>query len=115
MKYIIPQEKLEKLVFRYLDNKLLNKLEKYRPINYDGIVYKLPNQKFGLLGWEKPDTLYVYYELIDEISYIFSLDRVNPKEIIGKWAEDRLQIEVKNTALIITNTMYALKIDYKLR
>ena len=97
MKYIIPQEKLNKIVFRYLDNKLLNKLEKYKAKYYDGIVYKLPNEEFGLLGWKKPDTLYVYYELIDEISDFFSLDSVDSEEIIGKWAEDRLQIEVKKT------------------
>ena len=37
MKYIIPQEKIEKLVFRYLDT-MYGDLEKYKPKYYEGII-----------------------------------------------------------------------------
>ncbi len=96
MKYKIPQERLDKIIFKYLDN-ILKGLEKRKPKYYKGIVFAYPDEKYGILGWKNDGTLYVDYELIDEISNIFPLEKTETKELIGRWVSDRLQIEVKNT------------------
>jgi hypothetical protein len=96
MKYIIPENKLDKIVFKYLDNTLKN-LEKRKPKYFEGVVFAYPNEEFGILGWETDGTLYIYEELIDEISNGFGLNRNDSKSIITRWVIDRLQLEVKNT------------------
>ena len=96
MKYKIPQDKLDKIVFKYLDSKLKD-LEKYSAVHYEGIVYRLPNDEYGILGFRNSGKLLIYYKLIDEISDMFSMDEIDSEKLVGRWAEDRLQIEVKDT------------------
>ena len=112
MKYIIPQEKLEKIVFRYLDLQY-GDLEEFKPEHYEGIVFKKPNDdsEFGIMGWEKSDTLYIYYKLIEEISSIFSIEESDSKEIIGKWIEDRYKLKVVYTYTDNRSQFSVLKID----
>jgi hypothetical protein len=96
MKYIIPQDKLDKIVFKYLDNTLKG-LERKNAKFYKGIVYGFPDEEYGILGYENDGTLYVYYELIREISNGFGLEDFDSESIIGRWVGDRLQLEVINT------------------
>ena len=112
MKYIIPQDKIEKIVSKYLDLQY-GDLETYKPYEYDGFIFKKPNDdsRYGVMGWEKPDTLYIYYKLIEEISSIFSIEESDSKEIIGKWIEDRYKLKVVYTyALVLLQSIW-LKID----
>ena len=94
MKYIIPQDKLDKVVFKYLD---LKRFEKIKSMYYKGIVFAYPDEPNWELGWETDNTLYIYYNLIDEISETFGLNESDSKSIIGRWVSDRLQLEVTNT------------------
>ena len=96
MKYIIPQDKLDKVVFKYLD---LKRLEKRKPKYLKGIVLAHPNEEYGTLGWKNNGILYIYYKLIDEIFSTFGLNESDSKSIIGRWVSDRFQLEVKNTWL----------------
>ena len=96
MKYIIPENKLDKIIFKYLDLNLKN-LEKRNAKYYEGIVYGFPDKEYGVLGYENTGTLYIYHELIEEISNGFGLKKSDSKSIIGRWASDRLQLEVINT------------------
>ena len=98
MKYIIPQDKVDKVIFKYLDF-ILKGLEKRKAKYYEGIVFAYPDAEYGILGWKKGGTLYVYYEIIDEISNGFSLNQSDSKSVIGRWVSNRLQLEVKNTLL----------------
>ena len=91
MKYIIPQDKVDKIVFKYLD---LKRLEKRKPKHYKGIVFAHPNEKYGVLGWEDNGTLYIYPKLINEISSTFGLDKSESQSIIGRWVIDRFQLKV---------------------
>ena len=100
MKYEIPQDRLDKILFKYLDNTLkLKGLEKRKAKYYKGIIFAYPDEEFGILGWKNDGTLYIFYELIDEISNNFGLKENDSEELIGRWASDRLQIEVRNTFL----------------
>ena len=96
MKYIIPENKLDKIIFKYLDLSLKG-LEKRKPKYYEGIVFAYPDAEYGILGWKKGGTLYVYYEIIDEISNGFGLKEFDSKSVITRWASDRFQLEVINT------------------
>ena len=96
MKYIIPQDKIDKIVFKYLDT-TLKRLEKREAKYFEGIVFAYPNKDYGILGWKNNGTLYIYRELIEEISSNFGMDKSDSKSIIGRWVSDRLQLEVTNT------------------
>ena len=112
MKYIIPQDKIEKIVSKYLDLQY-GDLEKYGPIYYEGIVFKRPNDdsEYGVMGWEKPGALYIHYKLIEEISSMFSMEDIDSKELIGKWVEDRYKLKVVYTIATVRVSVGQLKID----
>ena len=96
MKYIIPQDKIDKVVFKYLDLNLKG-LEKRKAKYFEGIVFAYPNEKYGILGLTKNGTLYIYYKLIDEISKTFGMDKSDSKSIVGRWVSNRYKLEVRNT------------------
>jgi hypothetical protein len=96
MKYIISENKIDKIIFKYLDNNLKG-LERKNAKYYDGFVFTFPDKEYGILGYENNGTLYVYYELIGEISNGFGLEDFDSESIIGRWVGDRLQLEVINT------------------
>ena len=83
MKYIIPENKLDKIVFKYLDLNLKG-LEKRKPKSYKGIVFAYPDEKYGILGYENNGTLRIYYKLINEISSVFGLDESDSELIISR-------------------------------
>ncbi len=93
MKYIIPENKIDKIIFKYL-NMIFKGLEiapgKH---GYDGIVFAYPNVNYGKLGYQN-GVLYVYYEYIDEISSIFGLEEYDSEEVISRWVSDKFQLEV---------------------
>lgn len=110
MKYIIPQNKIDTIVFKYLDMNLKG-LEKKKPMHYKGIVFAYPDEEYGVLGWENDNTLYIYYDLIEEISEIFGLDESDSDSIISRWVSDRYKLEVTNTNHRLLQLCYQLAID----
>lgn len=110
MKYIIPENKLDNIVFRYLDN-ILKGLEKRKPKYYDGIVFAFPEKEYGMLGIDNYGTLYLLWELLDEISNGFSLSYSDSESVIGRWAEDRLNLEVDNVTCDRTIIHSGLGVD----
>ena len=109
MKYIIPQDKIDKVVFKYLDNTLKG-LEKRKAKYFEGIVFAYPDEEYGILGLTKNGTLYIYYKLINEISYTFGVDKSDSKSIVGRWVSDRYNLEVRNTnsQVELSNLMLAI-------
>ena len=116
MKYIIPENKLDNIVFKYLDLNLKG-LEKRNAKYHNGIVFAFPNEKYGILGWENNDyyghinTLWVDYEFLDEISNTFSLSITDSKYIVGRWVADRLQLKVEDIRAILDYEPRNLAID----
>ena len=95
MKYIINENRLNDIIFKYLDMKL-NGIEK-RNGTYTDIVFKFPNEEYGLLGWKESGDLYVFHELKDEIQNMFGLERPDALDVIGRYVEDRYNLEVIDT------------------
>ena len=116
MKYIIPQDKIDKVVFKYLD---LKRFEKRKPQLYEGIIFAYPEinitlpyqKKYGILGWRNDGILYTSYILILEISDTFALDENDTESIIIRWVIDRYQLEVTRDETAYNITSQSLLID----
>ena len=109
MKYIIKENRLNDIIFKYLDIKY-GALEQKKG-KYVDIVFHFPGEEYGILGWKKSGDLYVYYELRDEISNYFGLESNDSLRVIGKWVEDRYNLKVINTTKLNLNKTTPLKVD----
>ena len=109
MKYIITESRLENIIFKYLDDKL-NGFE-WKKGKYSDIALALPGEEYGLMGWENPDTLYVYWEFIDEIKLMFSMRESESLDVIGRYAESRYNLKVNHTKSIASSDVYVLRVD----
>ena len=98
MKYIITENRLNKVIFKYLDDKLEG-VEQFKGSDYD-IVFKLPNEEYAMLGWEKSGTLYILYRLVDDISNLFGLDDTDAETVIGKYVENTYNLKVSHTMIV---------------
>ena len=107
MKYIIPQDKLDKVIFTYLDLNLRG-LVKNKAYHYHGIIIGYPNDTLGMFGWNENDNvLYIFAEIIYDIYSFFGLQLSNIessdiKSSIGRWVSDRFQLKVDNTQVRLT-------------
>ena len=108
MKYIITENRLDKVIFKFLDMEY-GALEQKKGKFVD-IVFHFPGEEYGVLGWKKPGYLYVYYKLRDEISDYFGLEKVDSLKVIGKWVEDRHNLKVIDTKIFLSD-IDSLKID----
>ena len=109
MKYIITENRLDKVIFKFLDTNY-GALEQKKGKHVD-IVFHFPGEEFGVLGWEKSGVLHVYYKLSDEISDYFGLGNVDSLNVIGKWVEDRYNLKVIDTVSAKNMVSFLLKID----
>lgn len=101
MKYIIPAEKLEKLIFKYLDMQY-GDLEKSYPEWDDDIDFLLikPSStgevgKYGYFGLSK-NTLFIYSKLVNEISSVFTANKLFTIMTIKKWFMKKYNIDKIN-------------------
>ena len=99
MKYSIPQDKLDKIVFRYLDMEYGN-LEKVEGAFGDMIFRKSESDGYMGWWWKQMSTLYLYYKIINDTSWMFSMEESDAKEAIGRWIQDRYKLDIDK--IIIT-------------
>ena len=95
MKVIILENRVEQIIFKYLDVKLKDLVQSKG--EYCDIVFKLPDEKVGILGWES-DVLYIYYKLINTIFSFIPIEKTEIESIIGKYVENKYNLEVRDTA-----------------
>ena len=110
MKYIIPQGKIDELVFKFLDD-VLKDLVKKRAKYFNGVVFTYPNEKHGMFGLENDLILWIHEDLINVISSNLKLSKPDSESLISQWFSNKYQInvkQVKNFNLAIPNW---LKID----
>jgi hypothetical protein len=94
MKFSITESKLNKVIFNYLNQKRFIKKETKDKIYF---LYKIDDE-YAQIRYDKNDGwCFIYYELIEEISLFFSMEESDSEQVIGKWVEDTLQMEVTNT------------------
>ena len=109
MKVIIPENRLEQIIFKYLDVKFKD-LEQSKGKYYD-IVFKYPGEDYGTLEWEKSGSLWIYYKLINNISSFIPIEKPEIQKIIGRYVEDRYNLKVTNTNNGFNRLKRMLKID----
>ena len=109
MKVIIPENRLEQLIFKYLDVKFKD-LEQSRGEYYD-IVFRFPDEEYGIMGWNRPDTLSIYRKLIDNIFSFIPIEKTEIQMIIGRYVESRYTLEVIYTKMPLVYFLDQLKVD----
>ena len=94
MKFLITESKLEKVIFKYLDNQDFVKIEKENNIYF----VNSEGDKFAMIRFEKDNGwCYINYNLIQEISSFFSMKESDSEQVIGIWVESTLQMKVTYT------------------
>ena len=110
MKFLITENQIERLVFRYLDNQDFIKIET------DEVIYFVYSESdvFAQISYLKNiKGCFIYLRLINEISNMFSLEKVGSKEIIGEWVENTLKMRVVTTTVHTTRWSSSLRIPSK--
>ena len=98
MKYLITESKLDKVIFKLLDNQNFIKIEKHNKIYF----VNSENDQYAKIRYDKKDGwCYIYYELITEISNFFSLEYSDSEDVIGRWVENTLQMKVTNPHIVL--------------
>jgi hypothetical protein len=99
MKYIINESQLDKVIFKYLDMELDGTEE--RKGKYVDIILKHPGKEHGIIGIEKmgdgSGNVYVYYGLRDKIMRLFSMEKSDALEVIGRYVGNRYNLRVIHT------------------
>ena len=97
MKYIITESRLERLIFKYLDNKLKGADIKKGIVS--DFVFVVPGKDVGLFAVNKyhkkgDNYLHIYFPLFDEIQTMFSMKEGDVLELIGKYLESRYNMKL---------------------
>ena len=111
MKYIITEQQINDIIFKFLDAKL-DRIER-RKGEYFNVIFAFPDEQYGTLGWKKSGDLFVFFILSDEISDYFGLEKDDSLRVIGKWVEDRYNLKVINTIFEWGKGADGLKIEIK--
>ena len=95
MKYLITESRLDKVIFKYLDNLNLYKIE------YIGDYYFWRSKESWYINdyvlisaSRKRKDCFVVSDLLSEISSFFSLDLESALLIISKWVETKVNFEI---------------------
>ena len=110
MKYIITESRLEKVIFKYLDIKLEG-IELKEGRYDDTLILVFPGEEYGLMGWDKPNKLYTYYKVIDDIENMFSMEEDDVLDVIGRYVESRYNLKVKRNEIAQDFDLRPLKVD----
>jgi hypothetical protein len=99
MKYLITESQLDKAIFRYLDNQDFIQVKKGDYIYF----VNSENDEFAPIRYDKDENwCNIDYELIQEIYDFFSLEFGYGEQVISKWVEDTLQMNVKRNSVYLS-------------
>jgi len=91
MKYLITESQIDNLIFIHLDSQDLIQTEKDDKIYFK----KSDGDSLSLIVYDKEsESCKVSYRVINQISDFFSMDKSDSKEIIRRWVEKTLQMNV---------------------
>jgi hypothetical protein len=114
MKLIITESQkdriIEKLIFKYLDNK------NYNQIDISDNIYFVKNvgDKDADIRFDKSDGwCYINYDLTSFYSRMMSVELPDIQDVIGRWVEHTLQMKVKYTSDRDIQWSFMLNIPYK--
>lgn len=96
MKYIIPQDKLDKIAFKYLDKNLSGMQIRHYPRFFKGIIIYHPDDDNKRLGLDIDRTLLIPSSLLDNINTVFGLNYPEAEKLIARWVSDRFNLKVES-------------------
>jgi hypothetical protein len=102
MKIIITENQLRKLQFKFL-NYLFDDIYEVKSKKYPVYRFWKKGDKV-VLELEKSGNLWVLHTIWNNISYMFSLDYDETKQLIKEWVEQHLELE--EITPIIINEFY---------
>ena len=94
MKYLITESKLNKVIFKYLDN------QDFIVTGNDTSLFFInsENDQYAQIRFDKDDGwCFISIDLTKEISSFFSLELTDSNEVIGRWVENTSQMRVTHT------------------
>jgi hypothetical protein len=99
MKVIIPENRLEQFIFKYLDVRFKD-LEQAKG-RFVEIVFKFPGEQAGIMGWSKNDDsnrtlLSIYHKIIDDIFSLIPIEKREIVNMIGRYIENRYNLIVND-------------------
>ena len=99
MKVIIPENRLEQFIFKYLDVRFKD-LEQSKG-RFVEIVFKFPGEQAGIMGWSKNDDsnrtlLSIYHKIIDDIFSLIPIEKREIVNMIGRYIENRYNLIVND-------------------
>jgi len=107
MKYLITESKLEKVIFRYLDSLNFIQIER----SDDIFFVNSEDYEYAQIRYHKKNgRCHIYLNLIEDISALFSLNEATSKDIIGKWVENTLQMEVTYAQWVVFSKSEVLRV-----
>jgi len=101
MKYIISESRLDNVIFRYLDSKL-DGIELKKDIK-NSIIFVFPGEESGLMRWlgkKSRGQLLTYYEIVDEVETMFSMDESDALDLIGRYVESKYNLKVNKNSKV---------------
>jgi len=114
MKLIITESQkdriIQKLIFKYLDKQNYNQIE----IEDDIYFVKNVGDKYADIRFDKSDGwCYFSTDLISFFSRMMGIEHSDIQDVIGRWVEHTLQMEVKYTSDRDIQWSFMLNIPYK--
>jgi hypothetical protein len=107
MKVIIPENRLEQIIFKYLDVKFKDLEQIKGSTNFDehvDVFFRFPGEKLAMLAWYKnrygaKGYLKIYPKIIGNIRSLIPIENIEFSKIIGKYVENRYNLAVQDTAV----------------
>ncbi len=110
MKYLITESQFDNIVFKYLDNQDFIQIKKGDRIYFANSE----GDEYAQIRFDKDDGWCgIYYNLVEEISAFFSMQKSDSKQVIARWVENTLQMKVTNTRGVAAFGKNALRIPSK--
>ena len=106
------KNQINKAIFKYLDCQNFTIIENTNKIYF----VNSESEKYAQISYNKTDGwCYISWLLIDEISALFSTQKPDSKEIIGRWVESTLQMRVTHTRSLLKDFFKTVESTLQIR
>ena len=106
MKFLITESQFDKVIFKYLDNQDFVIYDNKKRFN--NYIYFLNSESDGISQiclyhknafGDVRNQVFVKYDLIEELSNFFSIDKFDCLDIIGAWVSNTLSIKIGRVSI----------------
>jgi hypothetical protein len=108
MNYIISESQLDKIIFRYLDNRNFIVVETQNKIFF---TYSKDDEQAQIRYDKNFDRCFVYFEIINKISDFLPVSSVEVRECISRWVAHTLNVKVLESYYVGYTTYYLVKMS----